>query len=114
MDNTTLHSEQNDTATVKFNSPKQVLIAARKLIEKPENWTQGKYRRSREDGMSYCSDGALMQADGVLNSGCLSDSYWEACQLLRDNMFGDVVFFNDTHTHAEVLAAFDKAIEAAP
>lgn len=96
----------------------EILKLARAKIERPENWTQGTYARDAnrkkvgaksEKAVCWCSLGALVVASG-------SDLYDPAVrsamtQLGRIN--GQVVWcFNDTHTHAEVLAAFDKAIEA--
>jgi hypothetical protein len=91
-----------------------ILIIARKLIEKEENWTQGAYARlpdgtpTDEDGPSvscYCSLGALSKAG----------NFWtpqKAYDYLYAAMGSSITDFNDTHTHAEVLAAFDAAIEA--
>lgn len=89
---------------------KEVLIAARKLIEKPEDWWDGDHSgrtdtrlcaalavwaiRKPTQGGKAAYD-ALVSVTGV-EPGCLSD-------------------WNDApgRTHAEVLAAFDEAIKAA-
>lgn len=105
MDNTTLPSEQNDTATVKFDGPKQVLIAARKLIEKPENWTN---KFPKICGYPTCVGFAIERSSSGMSLGNFTEALGFAT-------VGCLVDWNDDpkRTHAEVLAAFDKAIEAA-
>lgn len=98
---------ESRTATA---SPRDVLIAARKLIEKPENWGQGcKYQR----GDKHCLGEAIALSIGR-NS---VPSYWKVCDIVRGaNGWAQAVgvpTFNDTHTHAEVLAAIDCAIAKA-
>lgn len=86
-----------------MKTPKEVLVAARAVIEKPENWCQ----RFWEDGGRRCAASAV-------GSVCQSqDEYNSAYNVLRQQMGDMVSSFNDTHTHAEVIAAFDKAIECA-
>lgn len=89
-------------------STKQILIDARKLIEKPENWIQGDFKN--ENGI--CATQSLFQS-GVNSEGWFANH--PAYRALRNAMGGvnQVCAYNDTHTHAEVLAAFDKAIEEA-
>lgn len=90
----------------------EVLQKARALISKPENWCQHVFKQRNNTGaMSYCAMGAVNEA-----------SRWHpeihpACVLaLRDaGGFSPIMTiprYNDTHTHAEVLALFDKAIAA--
>jgi hypothetical protein len=89
----------------------EILIAARKLIEKPENWTQETSARDaagRETlptsprAVCWCASGAILRA-GRADAG-------NALFALRS--VGNIAHFNDTHTHPEVLALLDKAIEA--
>jgi hypothetical protein len=90
---------------------REVLIAARKLIERPENWVKEPhgYMDSRA---CVCAEEAIWRA----NSGAKHEG---AVNALKD-LVGDrgpmtIINWNDApeRTHAEVLAAFDKAIEAA-
>jgi len=94
---------------------KQVLIKARNLISKPENWTQRAVARTPEghrtsalstNAVCYCAMGALIKIyplyQGSRHIGVLAKA-----------MGADVAYYNDNHTHAEVLAMFDKAIELA-
>ena len=95
-----------------MNSPKEILIRARKLIENPENWIQGAFSK----GGAYCAVGSLFAA-GIDISGPYTES--PAYQALEKAMgldhtppAGRVSYWSDSHTHAEVLAAFDRAIES--
>jgi hypothetical protein len=93
----------------------ETLKAARKMIEKPENWTQGELGRKADgtpikngaisslgQATCFCAAGALLM---VIRGKRRAP--WNCLQAVM----GDYVpSFNDTHTHAEVLAAFDAAI----
>ena len=106
-------------------TPKEILIAARAKIEAPERWTQGAYaktaKRNKANPRSpratcWCILGAVAAVTGdnpnrpdrAISSGLAAaarvDAYNEC-----------VIEWNDTpgRTHAEVLAAFDRAIAAA-
>ena len=118
----------------------EVLRKARALIEKPENWTQGAYARgiddagkSIKDACSLCTVGAVYAITNDLWVGgekiFQRVLYWLGSALAglgepphdsaeknsqKDGEHGlQVIAFNDTHTHAEVLALFDRAIAAA-
>ena len=108
----------------------KILQDARALISKPERWTQGAFART-VDGISvhawsnhatrFDAVGALMRsidyAIGKQNHILLVNN---AVNALRAVMFiGDVgckhpveamFAYNDTHSHAYVLALFDSAI----
>ena len=93
--------------------------AARKLITTPENWTQGEYARDAKgkglfraqdaSAVCWCAQGAIRkvygeESDNLPAIGALKsvvDFPWSFTS------------FNDGHTHAEVLAAFDEAIAKA-
>lgn len=95
----------------------EILIEARKLIEKPENWTQGvDARDSRGIAVDYDHGGAVCwcAAGAISRIGKMSDAVGDAERTMRLAIgFGFISSFNDSRTHAEVLAAFDRAIEAA-
>lgn len=93
---------------------KQILIEAKKLIDTPERWLTGVFARTAggksvnplsPDACRFCSIGAVWRIigyrDGLHEIGLFSA------------MGGDVYHFNDTHTHGEVMAAFDRAIASA-
>lgn len=95
---------------------KDDLIAAKALIADAAHWMQDDYSNIRgpDEVMCYCALGACLKVDGLhggdeeISPTCLAlakvvkpgEPYW-------------VARFNDDHTHAEVLALFDRAIEAA-
>ncbi len=94
--------------------PVDILIAARAKIADPKHWIQ-KVMARLSDGTAtsafdpcatcWCSAGVI----GSLTAGDSSTQY-QAIRLLSHAMGDNLVEFNDSHTHAEVLAAFDKAI----
>ncbi len=92
----------------------ETLKAARELISVPERWTQGESARGKTGrkvdfrgpyAVCWCSSGAVYKIGGPCTS--MANRYMDRAT------GGDYVTFNDTHTHPEVLAAFDKAIELA-
>lgn len=99
-------------------TPKEILIAARQKITPPQCWTQGAASRDAtgkqamigDVAVSWCLIGAVRE---VSYSGEL-DSADDAIAMMREAAQGSVADFNDTHTHQEVLALFDKAIAEAP
>ncbi len=81
---------------------REVLIEARKAIANPNGWCQEQSR----SGAAVCAERAIFdQAETVGEAHRALDAI---------PLPGEALFhFNDTHTHAEVLALFDRAIEAA-
>ncbi|APH74148.1 DUF6197 family protein [Aquibium oceanicum] len=99
-------------------TPTEILIKARELIADPKHWTQGQLARSNTgsyinpqhpSAVCFCSIGALERAAG----GEFNDAYYEARARLRDTLNRCIASFNDNHTHAQVLAKFDEAINHA-
>jgi hypothetical protein len=96
----------------------EALEAARKLIEDEDHWNKGEYAVDG-DGMrvgptsyraySYCAIGALCAAT---KKGARRVYFHPAYQALEKALPQEIADFNDSHTHAEVLAAFDAAIAA--
>ena len=109
-----------------MKTAKQILIDAKELISNPKKWTT-KYWAKNEAGESvstsapeacqWCSWGALMKVQDGSN---LTEAY----QTLEDAIGGisrgsswkskNMVTFNDDPdtTHADVMAAFDRAIKS--
>lgn len=105
----------------------QIAIAkkARALIEDPKNWTQGAYATDKDgvaldqplddEAVCFCMIGAIRRAEG----SPLEEVTRQNVRLLwaaLDNMANGEALaysheYNDTHTHAEVLAFLDSAIE---
>lgn len=85
----------------------EILEKARERISDPEKWCQD----TGEDGEKRCMVTAVRE---VSEFGCEAQA--AAFRALRaalgvhfDNRLAT---YNDTHSHAEVLAAFDRAIAA--
>ena len=95
----------------------EFLTRVRKRIEKPENWTQGAAARiwpkgspvsvSSPRAKCWCLAGATFREASAYPLDAASEA---ENKLYRMAEF-DVAFWNDTHTHAEVLALLDEAIE---
>lgn len=93
------------------------LKRARRLIADPAHWTQGAMARKGNMGLwdtadwseadSFCSVGALRMVKSVPDSS----PPFAFLRRAMDNC--DIAWFNDTSTHAKVLAAFDTAIKNA-
>jgi len=88
------------------------LRSARKRIEKPENWIQGRYFWKEPDGTggykeTCCFLGALQREvpSTDMTTWCKCIDYLR----VASPGIGPSVY-NDTHTHSEVLAWVDKAI----
>jgi hypothetical protein len=109
-------TDQTNQTVAASGSLAEKLIAARALIADPKNWTQD-VMASRADQMEceprdpdavcWCSLGAISKVTEGL------EEFWRARDALRQFVSDSpsVSEFNDTHTHAEVLAVFDRAIE---
>ena len=93
-------------------TPAEVLRAARKLIERPENWVKGYFIDHIPGCRRFCATGAIRQVSNW--------SYTQADTDARDYLARAadteyIVAWNDqpNRTHVEVLAAFDAAIALA-
>lgn len=96
---------------------KDVLIAARAKISDPARWTRGSSAKTKHGSLTYSKDSAAVCwcAAGAVVSAVEDSNSPEADAALRSlriSMNGPIPLFNDTHTHAEVLAKFDEAIAA--
>lgn len=106
-------------------TPKEILIAARAKIEAPERWTQGKFAQTPMAdevppdsplASCWCVLGAIAAITHDDPHDIRDEVYWpihKAIGLPADSLA--IPAWNDapTRTHAEVLAAFDRAIAAA-
>jgi hypothetical protein len=111
------------TTKTKPTSAKDVLVAARHILENPDHWTKGCFARTAGGGevdaedavaKSFCVHGAIIAAAGGFDVPFRN----EALNLLRTAASPSSGFpggWNDapSRTHADVLAAFDRAIESA-
>lgn len=83
-------------------TPLETLKAARTRIQMPDLWCQGSFYADRE--RRCCASGALMEF------GC--EGMTDPAYIALSQAMGEIQVcqFNDSHEHAEVLAAFDAAI----
>lgn len=112
--------------TTTYENAVAVLKRARQLLK--QGWTQGAYHRHKMTGMPFCNL--------VIDEESKPDKNWEHCimgavfqasrthglpgntplTLIREVLpTPDIASWNDQEgrTHAEVLAAIDRAVEAA-
>lgn len=95
---------------------KEILIAAKALIDAPEKWTQGDYARDAsgnsvsfksKDAVCFCSLGAIHKV-------AKGKDFDDAEKCLREILNGDfrssLHRFNDAKNHKEVIELFDAAI----
>ena len=103
----------------------EILKKARELISDESRWTQGWYAKNNNgawtswigpDAVCFCSIGAMAHVSKdavfVIESSPAFAALASAMQEDHDQHENVVAEFNDMHTHAEVLAAFDRAIAA--
>jgi hypothetical protein len=89
-------------------TPKEVLIAAKALIDTPEKWF-GKNVSARPD--SLCMIWAIYKVTPVVE---LEKAAIETIEnVLPPSSPKDVATYNDSHTHKAVMRLMDRAIEAA-
>ena len=107
----------------------EILVEARELISDPDQWTQIFYACDAQDSYTewdspeaarWSATGAIAKAAGAAyrplvlvpdaeNNTLVVSALDEFRRAIGDH---NVSKFNDTHNHAEVMAAFDKAIVA--
>jgi len=102
-----------------MKSELEVLTEARDLIADPAHWTQGWFARDMFGGSvdarspsaaCFCTLGAFGRALGRHFMDVTGHPAVERLRSLLPRQ--DIARFNDTHSHADVIAAFDHAIDA--
>lgn len=96
----------------------EALEQARKLISERKHWTQRTYARTAYGrpldnprdwrACKWCLDGALIK---VTNETGPYNAIWDILNRLT-GPYVTPIGYNDAHTHAEVIALLDRAIEA--
>lgn len=95
-------------------TPLETLKAARDLISDPARWTQVVFARdsigmdvepTSYRAVCFCSIGAIRKFERKMSDA--EKTLLGVCSKIHDTYVEE---FNDTHTHAEVLALFDAAI----
>jgi len=97
-------------------TPSEVLRKARALIEKPENWTQGASARDAQGRQMWNAreaNACARDAIGAIDTAATTHAEQVAARQALWRECVQITVFNDTHTHAEVLSLFDRAIAAA-
>jgi hypothetical protein len=93
-----------------------VLTRAREMIESPERWLQGAWKRPLPDGtMARCAYQAVH--DAAVELGMPRAAAFRALMRAlgdgRRSALRGLPVFNDRSRHADVLALFDLALESA-
>lgn len=100
-----------------------LLREARALISDPDKWTQGALARNAHgsevahyspDACKWCAVGAISRVAASNNASYDTEmsAYSSLVQASRRLFYSDAVGeVNDTHSHTDVLALFDRAIE---
>jgi hypothetical protein len=108
----------------------ELLTKAQDLIRSPDKWTQGYYSRDAlgngigKDGGNdedarhpaatcFCSIGAIYHLDDGMHSTREATQYLNQAAIDLDRSISGAINFNDIHTHAEVMAMWDRAKELA-
>ncbi len=81
----------------------EVVLRARNLLSDPEKWIQGHLGK----GQRKCLAGHLLNAGARIGDGLN-----RIAVKLRFTGCSQMVEFNDTHTHAEVLARVDEGVRS--
>lgn len=99
-----------------MKTPKDILIEARALISDPKRWTQGSWAKNARGWDVFYNDPSAVCfcASSALRRSCNLLELETAWGILAREMDGGVAPFNDSHTHAEVMDAFQKAIDSLP
>lgn len=97
------------------NATKMILIEARRTIEREDKWCHGFFGNNGE----ICAVHALQKATHALNYPASEElaaygALGKAMGVHDQESGPEMGLWNDTHTHAEVLAAFDRAISSFP
>lgn len=97
----------------------ELLVKARSLIEKPENWIQHQSCADAEgrtcpweEATKLCTFGAMYKVVG----GTFTTTFkpWHVLHNVAVELgYRDPISYNDHHSHAEVIAMWDTAIARA-
>jgi hypothetical protein len=95
----------------------EMIEAALDEIREPEHWCKGALKTVRNGVVAYCALGAFDEVtDFIPNPSGPKTEDWrterDAWMALWNAAGGNIVRFNNTHTHAEVVAMFQQAARA--
>lgn len=90
---------------------RRLLISARKRIDRIEKWFGLDHPFAAGESTGRLC--AILALDEAAQKPLLTVLRSDAYAVLRDAMGGhSVAWYNNTHTHTEVLKAFDRAIQS--
>lgn len=94
-----------------FTKTVEALKAAKAKIDTPEKWTTGAFARDASGEITSCfnTEAACYCSAGVLLAGGAP----QEARAALDDVCGCIIAYNDSHTHAEVMAVWDAAIAIA-
>ena len=111
------------------NPTLQLLMETRDLISKKEHWTQNAFAKNElgvivhhtsETAHSFCIVGALNRVTDKrfgIQANTATEAAWklvaDAMPGLQSGLKSGLTVFNDKHTHEEVIAVLNKAIDLA-
>lgn len=93
-----------------MNDVLETLIAARKRIQTPETWCQSLISRMQGTVRQYCALGAMYYHYPYDGTPTRAQKFLNKALPKGHESVG---MYNDSHTHAEVLALYDRAIHNA-
>jgi hypothetical protein len=88
----------------------EILKAARARIDTPDKWFALGHPSQFQGGNRECALIALQRATHDLPASTRIATIDIVARVMGVERGGDIAQFNNSHSHAEVLAAFDEAI----
>jgi hypothetical protein len=91
---------------------RDILIEARKLIEKPEDWNGGGFCKGKHCAQTAISSVASRSRSALELEKSAISTFATAADIKFETSASPIWVWNDasSRTHADVLAAFDRAI----
>jgi hypothetical protein len=89
------------------------LRSARDLIDTPDKWCQHQPKTPAEQRCSWGAIGDAITATTDLEAEARMTAAAKALARGMGTTWGEVAHWNDTHTYAEVMVAWDRAIAIA-
>ena len=101
----------------------ELLSKTLEMIRHPDTWTAEAFARTEmgagvtwidPKASAWCAFGALCNAGFGFDGKYFTPEYYEAKKILLELTDGvDLIIWNDSHSHKDVIALFEKAIEVA-
>jgi hypothetical protein len=100
-------------------SPLESITAAQELIRDPDHWIQGSFAQTENDigvtpdhpaATCWCIWGALLKVEAEEEAYEILDL---AIRDVAPDSIREIAYFNDNHSHEDVMKMFDRAKELA-